>query len=203
MKEKTLACLFSLLFLMFLPLTVSSQENNYSTIPLNQHTLGIVDRCDKIVMKGFQQRKRGEKIEGDPSTLDIKEIEFRFVDGSNGFIMVFVRDKDNPQMASKNCIGFIGKSSNLIAQSIFQNRETNGFVIIVCKKGDMPFAEFYVRIGTDYKEELKSDEYLITRVDFYEKGSDTPTWENVFMLKEDYSVNLLKYFMEGVVSKFE
>ena len=57
-------------------------------------------------------------------------------------------------------------------------------------------------MGTDIDDEKKSDIHFIASVDFYEKGSDTPSL-NVFLSVEDYSVNLFKYFLEKVIAKYE
>jgi len=207
MKENTIACLFYALSLLFLPLTVSSQSN-YPKIPINENTLNIVERCDRIVMKGFQKQSRGKKMDPQKIT-DMEEIELKYVEGPNGYIMAFVRDKDNPERASQTCRGFIGKKIYLKTRSeysedacryVFLN-SSNSALYFSCNKGT-DYPEFYVFMG-DNTEQGKEDIHLITRVDFYEKGSNTPILKDVFLLREDYSVNLFKFFLEIMLEKFE
>ena len=85
MKENRLISLFYSLFLFFLPLTVIAQ-NNDSRIPVNKHTLNIVDWCDRIVMKAFQRVSRGKKLDIENTIPDTEEIELKYVEGSNGYL---------------------------------------------------------------------------------------------------------------------
>ncbi len=213
MKEKRLPSLFFVLFLLFLALPVWPQGNNNSRITVNQHTLNIVDNCDRVVMKGFQRRSKTKVIDRKEIKIeDFEEIEFQYVAGYNGHIMVFVRDKNNPKMASNKCMGFIANNRDIIAKSrysegecayFFRNKTANTGIVIVCKKGNSGFSEFYVEICGDLNDEDKSDLHSITHVDFYEKGSATPSLKDVFLSVEDYSVNLFKYFMEKILAKYE
>ncbi len=210
MKGKILACSFYALFLLFLPLPVRSQGNSNSRVTVNQQTMSIVDRCDRVVMKGIQEVSRGNNIDRKASIEDIEEIEFQYVDGPNGYMMIFVRDKNNPKSASQKCIGFISKNSDLKVKSnypdgkceyMFSNKTANTFVIIVCEKGEAVISEYYLGIGIDNNPE-KADVHLITHAEFYEKGSATPSLK-VYLNVEDYSINLFKYFLEKILAKYE
>lgn len=211
MKEKMFAYSCIALFLLFMPLSVRSQDYKDVRMPINQNTLGIVDRCDRIVMTGVRQISRGKVIEKELTVEDVERIEFQHVEGADGYIIIFVRDKENPKQAAKNHIGFIGKNSNLMAYSKYPdnmceyylvNRDAETGVIIFCEKGDRFPSNFYLVVG-DAKIIEKRELYAITGVEFYEKGSETPSLRSSFLSFEDYSVNLFKYFWEKMVAKYQ
>lgn len=205
MKKKILSFLLPLLFVVFIPSTAWSQKTK-----INQETLGIVERCNKIVIEGFLKRSRGNVIE-DISVEDVEKIEFEHIPGSDGFVMLRVRDKDNPQMSSKKCMGFISKNSDLEVDSKYSdeeicyylhNKTAETYAVIACRKGKILRSEYYLEIGKDNKGK-ESDLHLITDVAYYENGSTTPSLETPLLVLDDYSVNLFKYFWEVFLEKFK
>lgn len=140
-----------------------------------------------------------------------EKIEFNYVPGSNGHIMLFVRDKNNPKSAAKNNMGFIAKNSDVRAKSkykdgqlsyFFGNNTAETFMMIMCHKAELTRSEFYLHIGFYDNIVENSDAHIITDVEFYEKGAESPSLR-VFLPTEDYSVNLFKFFWEKMLEKYQ
>ena len=161
-------------------------------------------------MTGHKGISREEKVELDPNEL-LEKIEFEYVPGSNGNIMLFVKDKNNPKSAAKNNIGFIAKNSDIIAKPeytdgrlsyFFMNKTANTFMMVSCQKGKETRSEFYLSMGQRRNDVNISDVHLIIDVEFYEKGATSPSLK-VFLPTEDYSVNLFKFFWEKMLEKYQ
>ena len=206
MKEKLLSFLLPLLFVVFIPSTAWSQNPK-----INQETLGIVERCNKLVMKGYKKRSRGKNVENNVTEDETEKIEFEYVPGSNGHIMLFVRDKNNPKSAAKNNIGFIAKNSDVRTKQeytdgrlryYFVNKTAETGMAVTCEKGKFTRSAYYLTIGYKQNDDFISDAHLITRVEFYERGAASPSL-TVFLLTEDYSVNLFKFFWEKMLEKYQ
>lgn len=206
MKEKLLSFLLPILFVVFIPSTAWSQNPE-----INQETLGIVKRCNKIVMTGYKKYSRGKKIDNNMTDEEREKIEFNYVPGSNGHIMLFVRDKNNPKSAAKNNIGFIGKNSDVRAKPeykdgqlsyYFANIPAETIMMVTCEKGKFTRSVYYLNISYKQNDDFISDIHLITRVEFYERGAASPSL-TVFLPTEDYCVNLFKFFWEKMLENYQ